>query len=434
MSNIDNAKKIHIVGIGGIGLSALAQLLRKEGKEISGSDRDPSPIVHDMLEKKGIAIVVGHDAKNITNNIDLLIYSDAVVEGSEGYVERETAREKNIPELSYFEALGEVSKNKFTIAVAGTHGKTTTTGMLGKLLIDAGKNPTVIVGSIVKDFESNFVSGNPNLFVVEACEYKNHVLKLHPNILVLNNLEWDHTDWFPSLEAVQKMFREAIDRVPEDGAIVTNPNDPNIAPILKGVKKRIIDYTKEEVPTLSLIGEFNMQNAKAAKAAAKALTDSPETILDNSLSTFQGSWRRFEYKGKTSEGAVVYDDYAHHPTAIMKTIVGTREKFPNKQIVIAFHPHLYSRTRDLMDEFATALIAADRVLIAPIYPAREQPIEGVTSFALAEKIKMMNGDAESCKSFEEIERTLRNTCGKNDLIITMGAGDIYKVAETLVAK
>jgi UDP-N-acetylmuramate--alanine ligase len=435
MKDINTYKKIHIVGIGGIGVSALAQLLAGNGAKITGSDRDPSPKVHEMLGAKGIKITVGHSAKNVPSDAELLIYSDAVVEGSEGYVEREAATEHNIPSLSYFEALGAVSKNTFTIAVAGTHGKTTTTGMLGKLLIDAKKDPTVIVGSIIKDFNGNFVGGDPDLFVVEACEYKDHVLKLHPNILVLTNLEWDHTDWFESLQAVQKMFQKAIDLVQENGIIVTNPNDPNIASTLKGVTKRIIDYTAEFVPALGLIGEFNIANAKAAKAAAKAFApDIDETVLDRSLEAFQGSWRRFEYMGMTDAGATVFDDYAHHPTAIIKTLEAAREKFPEKNIIVAFHPHLYTRTRDLMDEFATALMAADRIFLAPIYPAREEPIPGVTSFALAEKIKMMNGDAEAGGSFDEIETALRETCGKNDLIITMGAGDIYKVAERLVKK
>src|SRR3989344_8337766 len=217
-------KKVHFVGIGGIGMSALAQLFIDLGLQITGSDRARSPVT-ELLEKKGIAIMMPQKAENVPADAEMVVYSDAVQEDNP---ERTRARELGIHQVSYFEMLGKVSEGKMTIAVAGTHGKTTTTGMLTKILKDAGASPTAIVGSIVKDFGSNYLHGDSDIFVVEACEYKDHLLELSPQVLVITNLEWDHTDWFPSLTALQETFRKAIEKVPADGAIVTNPNDKNI--------------------------------------------------------------------------------------------------------------------------------------------------------------------------------------------------------------
>ncbi len=218
-----------MVGIGGIGMSALAQLFKYQGKEVSGSDRSDSPVTM-MLAEKAIKVWIGNDGCNIPASTELLIYSDAVPSNN---LERTRAKEMKIREMSYFEALGAVTKDSRTIAVAGTHGKTTTTGMLAKILQHAEKKPTAIVGSIVRDFDSNFLPGNNELFVVEACEYRDHVLKLSPEILVITNIELDHTDYFPTLEALQETFRKAVNRVPANGIIVTNQSDPTIAGVPK---------------------------------------------------------------------------------------------------------------------------------------------------------------------------------------------------------
>lgn len=424
-------KVIHMVGIGGIGMSALAQLLKHQGKKVSGSDRENSPVVS-MLVEKGIEVSVGHDGCLIPADTDLLIYSDAVPLDN---VERARAREMGVPEMSYFEALGKVSKGARAIAVAGTHGKTTTTGMLAKILKDTGKEPTTIAGSIVLDFSSNFLTGRDDLFVVEACEYRDHLLKLSPEILVITNIELDHTDFFPDLEALQKTFRAAVEKVPERGSIVTDTKNPVIAAVLKNARAKVIDYRQTAVPELSQIGEFNRNNARAAKAAARAaFPDLDEGSVDAALRNFKGSWRRFEYKGETPQGALVYDDYAHHPTAIEKTLEAARQKFPGKKIVVAFHPHLYSRTRDFMDKFAVALSQADEVVLAPIYAAREQPIEGVSSEKLAEKISALGTPSRAFASPHDVYLYLTTHNGLRTthcIIITMGAGDIYKVAEQI---
>lgn len=417
-------QRVHMIGVGGIGMSALAQLLASRGKTVTGSDRDESPTTK-LLEEKGITVQIGHGTE-ISEDIGLLIYSDAIPADNPS---RMAAREKKIEQRSYFEVLGEISTSMKTVAVAGTHGKTTTTGMVAKILSDAGEKPTAVIGSIVRDFGSNFVVGRDDLFVVEACEYRDHLLELSPEILVITNIELDHTDFFPSLSALQTTFRTAVEKVPENGVIICNPSDANVATVLKGARARVVDYTQKAVGTLQLVGEFNRDNARAALAAAQAVIPllSQEAAV-KSLSEFKGSWRRFEYKGETAKGALVYDDYAHHPTAVAKTIEGAREKFPNKKIVVAFHPHLYSRTKSFLNEFAQALAKADKALVAPIYAARESEDPTVSNHILAEAA---GGTVIALDSFDEIRDALLEE-GGDALVITMGAGDIYKVAEQIV--
>ena len=430
-------KKVHFVGIGGIGMSALAQLLADQGVQVAGSDREESPVTK-LLESKGIKVVIGQKAENVSVGTDMVVYSDAVpVENPE----RVGAEGRGIPQLSYFEMLGEVSKGKRTVAVAGTHGKTTTTGMLARILRDAGASPIAIVGSIVKDFGSNYLYGDSEVFIVEACEYRDHLLELFPRILVITNLEWDHTDYFPSLTALQATFRKAIESVPADGVIVTNPTNKNIAPLLATARAQIVDYTQEPAYMLRLLGEFNVENARAAAAAARAILPSlSDSAIEESLAAFEGTWRRFEYKGKTASGADVYDDYAHHPTAVQATLKAlraktrkakTRKASPCGKIIVAFHPHLYSRTRDLLEGFASAFGEADRVFIAPIYAAREMDDGTISSELLAKRIRATGTDAVALDSFDAIERALGEV-GQSDTIMTMGAGDIYKVADKII--
>lgn len=416
-------RHIHMVGIGGIGMSALAQLLHTRGIAVTGSDREESPTTR-LLEEKGVRVMIGHSATT-PRGTELLVYSDAVQADN---AERQDAREKKIPQRSYFELLGEISRTTRTIAIAGTHGKTTTTGMVAKILADAGEQPTAIIGSIVRDFESNFLPGRDDLFLVEACEYRDHLLELAPEILVITNIELDHTDFFPSLSALQSTFRAAVEKVPEHGVIICNPEDPAVSAVLKNAKARIVDYTQKAIGSLLLVGEFNRENARAALAAAQAAAPllSQEAAV-KSLAEFRGSWRRFEYKGETPQGALVYDDYAHHPTAVAKTIAGAREKFPDKKIVVAFHPHLYSRTKSFLKEFAAALAHADKAVVAPIYAAREADDPSVSNHILAEAA----GDkAMALDSFDAIRAELLKE-GEGSVVITMGAGDIYKVAEQI---
>lgn len=417
---------VHMLGIGGVGMSALAQLYHSKGHHITGCDRSASPTT-DMLEAKGIPVSFGHDDAHIAG-ADLLVYSDAL---PADHHERVAARAAGVRELSYFAALGEATREMKTVAIAGTHGKTTTTAMLTKILFDRGMRPSAIIGSIVKDFGTNYIEGGDTL-VVEACEYRDHILELAPTTLLLNNLEWDHTDYFPSLAALQETFRKVITKLPANGALITNPHDKNIAPLLASASCSIVDYTGTDVSAVPLIGAFNVQNAKAAKTAAHALGVEDDASIDLSLATFKGTWRRLERKGTTPKGALVIDDYAHHPTAVDGTLAALREHFPGRKLVVAFHPHLYSRTRDLMTGFADTLARADLVLLAPIYAAREEPIPGVMSDALADLIVDRGVPATAYANLQDLESALRDCDAADALIVTMGAGDIYTIADHLV--
>lgn len=424
-------KKIYVIGAYGIGTSALAQFFKHVGKEVSGSDRDESPSVDAVLHKVGITVVVGQKWENVPEDADLVLYSDAVPENNP---ERVRVDELGIPTLTYFQALGAVTREYQTLAVAGTHGKTTTTALAAEILKHSDRSPTAIVGSLVTDWHSNFLAGHGSELVVEACEYRNHLLELSPRVLVVTNIELDHTDFFHSLEELQKAFRSAMESVPSDGAVITNPHSPTIAPLLTGLSCRVVDYTTETVGQMKLLGEFNRENARAAKAAARALLLGAfsDTAADEAIAKFAGTWRRFEYKGKTATGALVYDDYAHHPTAVSKTIAAAREHFPEKKLLLVFHPHLYSRTKSFLQEFAVALARAGEVLIAPIYAAREEPDPTISNDILAERVQEAGGHARALPSFDAIIERL-NSCDEHTLILTMGAGDIYKVADKIVA-
>ncbi|MBP9816779.1 MAG: UDP-N-acetylmuramate--L-alanine ligase [Candidatus Pacebacteria bacterium] len=418
-------KKIYMVGIGGIGMSALAQLLADQGNHVSGSDREASPTT-ELLAAKDIQVTIGQKAENVPADTELLIYTEAAWDDNP---ERIRAKELGILERSYFEALGDVSEGKRTIAVAGTHGKTTTTSMLAKVLRDAGAAPSAVVGSIVKDFGSNYLAGTSDWLVVEACEYKRDFLTLSPEILVVTNIEFDHTDYYKDLADVQSAFRTLMEK---SKVVVTDATHPNIAPLLAGLSATVIDYTKEAYYETKLPGEFNLMNARAAVAAAKvAMPEIQETVVHESLASFEGTWRRFEFKGTTKKGAEVYDDYAHHPTAVRKTLAELRKRAKGR-IYVAFHPHLFSRTKDLLTDFSTAFTDADRVIIAPIYAAREVGDGSITSVLLAERIEKNGTDAKA-GDFLEIRRYLETEPTKGDIIMTMGAGDIYKVADQLVA-
>ncbi len=437
-------RKVYMVGIGGIGMSALAQLYQARGLCVVGSDRDAS-IVTDMLLGKGIEVHIGHDAVNVPADIDLLVYSDAVPEDS---VERVFARSHGIPELSYFRALGDATEAGTSVVVSGTHGKTTTTAMLAKVLTDTGHNPTVICGSVMSEYGSNFRAGRSDLFVIEGCEYRRHFLHLHPRILVINNIELDHTDYYKNLADMQDAFHAAAATVPREGAVVADTDSSVVTAMLTGLAARIVPYQHVHVPELTVPGTFNQMNARAAKAAARALDPAlDDADIDRALAGFRGTWRRFEYKGTTKEGVPVCDDYAHHPTAIRATLEMARTTFSGKHLVVVFHPHLYSRTRDLMDAFAQALALADEVLLAPIYPAREEPIPGVTSEVLGDKVRALGTPARAYASLDAILADLGTTpypllstppvatatpSSAGLLIITMGAGDVYRVAEALV--
>ncbi|MEK7567302.1 MAG: UDP-N-acetylmuramate--L-alanine ligase [Patescibacteria group bacterium] len=437
MKNFNSIKKVHFIGIGGIGMSALAQLYLYKGKVVSGSDLSESPATS-LLKEKGATFFLGHDKTNVSVDTDLIIYSDAVPKDN---VERIRGKEFHMGEKSYFEALGEFANQYELVAVSGTHGKTTTTAMLIDVFEEAGLDPMAIVGSLRLPAQagaktkSNFRAGAGNYFIVEADEYMRHFLQFEPKILVITNIDSDHLDYYKNLNDIQSAFNDLAVRIPKNGFVVCDPNDENVLPALVGVSAQVIDYTKflEMASELKLkvTGEHNRKNASVVLALTSSMGFNMEKVK-SVLSDFSGTWRRFEYKGKMKSGAIIYDDYAHHPAEIAATLSGAREAFPDKKITIIFQPHLYSRTKLLLNDFAESLSKADYAILADIYAAREKPDETISSKILAEKIKGKNKKVRYFPDFGEIEKYLSENAVEGDLLITMGAGDIYKVGEELL--
>lgn len=424
---LKNIHAVHFVGIGGIGVSAVARLMLARGVSVTGSDRDSSPLAEN-LESEGAKVFIGHNASHVPEVCDLVVYSPAVPDDNPELV---SARERRVQTLSYPEALGMISRGMRTIAISGTHGKTTTTAMIADVLVGANLSPTVIVGSIMKK-GSNFILGSSDLFVVEACEYQRSFLNLSPEILVITNIGNDHLDYYGSIEGVQKAFAEMVGKVPPHGTIVCEPNNSLVASVLAKAVAQIVDYTKENLTTvLAVPGEYNIKNAKAGLAVAKIL-GVPEVEALRLIALFPGTWRRMEYKGTLSIGARVYDDYAHHPTEIKATLQGLRSKHPHARIRVVFQPHLYSRTRLLLSDFAQSFSDADEALFAPIYAAREEPDPRISVDMLAWETAKHHPNPRVPGDFQAIEKYLRETVTPNDVIITMGAGDIYKVGESLL--
>ncbi len=426
--DISKIKHAHFIGIGGIGISAIARMMALEGKVVTGNDLDEFEMVG-ALRKFGVDTKIGTDNSVIPKTADLIVYSIAWNTIKPEILEY--ARTLGVPVLSYPEMLGVISKEKFTIAVSGTHGKTTTTAMIAKILLDAGLEPTVIVGSSLKDQKSNFIAGKSKYFVVEACEYKRSFLNLHPNILVITNIDDDHLDYYKDIADIQSAFRELASRITIEDYLVCNPSDENIPQVISGLRCAIRDYSLADAKhAIHLPGDHNKKNAGAALAVASILGIEEKTAL-NSLNTFSGTWRRFEYRGKTIYGADVYDDYAHHPTEIKATLSMARELFPSKKITVAFQPHLYSRTKDHLEDFADAFKDADNVLLAPIYAARESFDPSISSEMVAEKIRANHrGNVRAYDSLDSISEAL-NSLKKDEVLITMGAGDINTIANDL---
>ncbi|PIQ36154.1 MAG: UDP-N-acetylmuramate--L-alanine ligase [Candidatus Yonathbacteria bacterium CG10_big_fil_rev_8_21_14_0_10_43_136] len=425
---LKNIHTAHFVGIGGIGVSALARIMLLKGAYVTGSDRERSIII-EKLEEDGAKIFIGHNATNVPENCDLVVYSPAIAMDNPELV---VASESGAKVFSYPRVLGILSEGMRTIAVSGTHGKTTTTAMISEILVGAKLSPTVVVGSLLKKTGTNFILGTSNLFVVEACEYQRSFINLSPDILAITNIDNDHLDYYGTIEGVQKAFAEFVEKVPANGAIVCDPNDPFVAPVLVNATARIVDYTKENIIVpLQITGDHNKKNAKVAIAIAKILgVDGIEAT--RLLALFGGTWRRMELKGKIKNGALVYDDYAHHPTEIKATLQGFRAKYFKWRLVVVYQPHLYSRTKTLLNDFAQSFGDADEVIVAPIYAAREAPDPEISSEVLAEAIRAHNPNVHVGSNFSEIENYLRDTITPNDVIITMGAGDIYKVGESLL--
>lgn len=433
MLNLENIRNIHIIGIGGIGISALAQFLLTRGKHLTANDLEEFPMIP-LLRKKGVHIEIGTGPEVIPEGVELVVYSGAWT--TLGPELLEYAKTLGVPVLSYPEMLSIVSKKMRTIAISGAHGKTTTTAMVAHLLIDAQFDPTVIVGSVMKDFGSNFRAGKSDYLVIEADEYRRAFLNLTPEILVIVNIDLDHLDYYKDIEDIKNAYRELIARMPENGLIIYDNENQHMRDVLLYARCRTTSF-RSLLKRRSLMqgGAHYQLDAAAACTVADVLGISRENY-ERSIETFAGTARRSEERGRLASGTLVIDDYAHHPTEVRATLSALREKFPPRisRIVVLFHPHLYSRTRTLWGDFVAAFDAADSVCLLPIYAAREVPESNITSERLATEMGNHRGDiVTACASFDDAVKTIaKMNLGPNDVFVTMGAGEAYKVGDELL--
>lgn len=446
---------VHFIGIGGISMSGLAEILLKENFTITGSDSKPSNLTA-HLESMGAKIFYPQKAENVIGGIDVVVYTAAIHEDNPEYME---VVRQGIPMLSRAELLGQLMNNYETpIAVSGTHGKTTTTSMLSHILLEAETDPTISVGGILNAIGGNIRVGDSGVFVTEACEYTNSFHSFFPKISIILNVEEDHMDFFKDIHEIRASFHKFATLLPEDGALVINKNIECMETITEGLSCKVItysecqdaDYTAANISynelgnasfdlirygenvgriQLSVAGDHNVSNALSTLAVADLMGISLD-VAQKGIASFTGTVRRFEYKGERN-GFTIIDDYAHHPTEIKATLTSA-QNYPHKDIWCIFQPHTYTRTKAFFHEFAEALALADHVILADIYAARETDTLGMSSEALAEEIKKLGADAYYLPSFEAIENFVLEKVIHGDVLITMGAGDVVNIGESLL--
>jgi UDP-N-acetylmuramate--alanine ligase len=419
--------KIYCSGIGGIGLSAYASLQNAKGNTVLGSDRTETPLTK-SLQEQGIDVSTNQDGAHVPDDLDLFVYSEAIPEDAP---ERVRAKKLGVEQQSYFKALGELSKDYQVIAVCGTHGKSSTTAMAAKVLIDAGIDPTVVVGTKVPQLDGrNWRQGESDIFLLEACEYRGSFLNLHPNVILMTNVDGDHFDAYDSVEDYQKAYEEFLARLPDDGVIITHATDSDCKRIANSSQRTVIDA--DQIPgskiTLSIPGGHMRQNAQLVTALGSHLELEAATV-SNALKNFTGTWRRMEEKGKTTSGAIVVDDYAHHPLEVNCTIAAAQEKYPGKRIVCLFQPHMFNRIERFYDTFLRSFTGADLVLVTDVYEARR---EGNAPLDIAEFTRKIPQESIHVGSMENAEQYCRTHLQENDVLLVMGAGDVTNVATNLV--
>ena len=418
------AKTIHCIGVGGIGVSALAQMFARRGVAVSGSDLAASPVTA-QLKKYGVKIFIGQRAGNVPRQCDAVIYTKAIAPDNPEFLE---AQRRNVPLFSYSQALGEVSRAAHTIAVAGSHGKTTTTGMIGWTLLRAKKDPTIVIGSFLSGVKSNFVAGSGPHFVVEACEYQKSFLDIHPTVAVVINIDNDHLDYYKTRANLFRGFVQFVSQIPRSGFLVCDLSDPILKRLASQAHCHVVDSSKEKIHfPLSVIGQHNIRNAQGAAAALRIVGLSSAAIKDG-LSSFAGTWRRQEYKG-TKNGILIYDDYAHHPTEIKATLGAFADAFPGRRIVVVFQPHLYSRTKLLFKDFVKSFDRASAVVMLPIYAAREKKDRSIASPMLVAALKKRGVRTIYAASFETAVERIKKLAQRGDIVLTVGAGDVYKIGD-----
>lgn len=462
-------------------MSGLAVILKRAGFDVSGSDRDRSEVTEN-LEREGIKVFYGQKSENVTADIDVAILTAAIRPDNPEYKQIEAL---NIPKLTRAELLGQLMRNYGTsIAISGTHGKTTTTSMISEILLAEDADPTISVGGMLPSIGGNIRVGGRDYFVTEACEYTNSFLSLFPDIALILNVEEDHLDFFKDLDDIRASFRKFADLVPEKGTLIINSHIENIRYFTEGLKCNVLtfgltdsnslsagvssakktgtsefavktapDYTAANItkdalgnPTfdvivkgekaftvkLSVPGDHNILNALAACAFADA-AGIDRAVTAAALEKFEGTDRRFQKKGKIAGGVTLIDDYAHHPTEIKATMKAALS-IEKKTLWVVFQPHTYTRTKAFFDDFADALSLADKVVLADIYAARETDTLGISSKLLAEAIAERGTESYYFPSFEEIEKFLLKNCQEGDVLITMGAGDVYKIGDSLLGR
>ena len=459
MPNINNIKKyknIHMIGIGGVSMSGIAAILKNWGFNVTGSDTSNSESVQALL-KKGIKVTIGHNLSDVASS-DVVVYSAAIKKDDPEMVE---ANKLNIPTIERADFLGELTRcYKDTICISGTHGKTTTTSMISLCFIEALKDPSIQVGAFLKQIDGNYLVGNSEYFVIEACEYVESFLKFSPKAEIILNIDNDHLDYFKTFENIKNAFIKYVKLLPDDGILVVNGDDSNCLDLLQytncktityGIKNKNVDFYADNI-TFDNDGfpEFEVYNKNTLLTKVKLSVPGAHNILNalscislcmqygidinsikSALLKFTGAHRRFEFKGKINNSVSVYDDYGHHPTEIIATAKSLMNKKYNKSWVI-FQPHTYSRTKNLLDEFANALLNFDNIIILDVYAAREKNTYGVTSKNLVDKIISLGRDAKYIPDFNECVSYIKNNVNDNDIVMTLGAGTVTEIGPMLV--
>ena len=455
IEDLKQYKHIHMIGIGGISMSGIAEILHSCGFIVTGSDSSQSETT-DKLIRNHIPVKIGHDIKNLEKS-NLVVYSAAVKKDDPELVR---AKELNIPIIERGTFLGILTKSfKDTICISGTHGKTTTTSMISLCFLEANKDPSIQVGAYLKQLDGNYRVGNSDYFIIEACEYVESYLRLFPKTEVILNIDNDHLDYFGNLENIIKSFNKYVKLIPEDGLLVINSDDPNCKNLAKSTTAKVLTYGIENdhanfiarnivfnsngFPTfdvyynntfyrtisLSIPGKHNVLNALACIAVCHAYGLEKDDIK-TALFNYTGAHRRFEYKGCFND-VTVYDDYGHHPTEIVATANALKQKKYNKSWVI-FQPHTYSRTKNLLDDFANALLNFDNIIVTDIYAARENNTYNVSSMDLVEKIKSLGHDVMYISDFDDIVKYVKENAKPSDIVLTLGAGTVTNIGPMLI--
>lgn len=444
-------KKVYFIGIGGISMSGLAEILLEKGFKVSGSDIKSSPAT-DKLKSMGAHIYIGQISKNITSDIDLIVYTAAIPKDNEELLKAKTL---NIPLITRAEFLGNIMKgHKYNVAVSGTHGKTTTTSMLSSITLDANLDPTILVGGNLDIINGNVRIGNSPYFITEACEYKESFLKFFPYIGVILNIDADHLDYYKNIDNVQNAFVKFSKLIPRDGYLVCCSDDSRMKKVISNANCNIITYgidsgdiTARDIGFdskgcacfkvykdnealfflhLGIPGKHNILNSLAS-AAVSLILNIPLENIKKGLENFKGTHRRFEIKGKKN-GITVVDDYAHHPTEIKATL-NAAQNYPHKRIICVFQPHTFSRTINLYKEFTSAFDNVDELILADIYAAREKDTGEVSSAMLAKDISKRGVKCSYIENFDLIVQHLNHSLKDGDLFLTIGAGDVFKIGE-----